>query len=113
MRVRTPNGQPVPARAERRIVVLVSGTGSNLAALLAAHDDGVACVVAPPHASPPSPPSAISDSRVRFVSPELVKGLEFDLVVLLAPSTWGEGTRAAVDRYVAMTRATDQLMILD
>lgn len=40
MRVRTPNGQPVPARAERRIVVLVSGTGSNLAALLAAHDDG-------------------------------------------------------------------------
>lgn len=84
-----------------------------LTAWLAAHDDGVACVVAPPHASPPSPPSAISDGRVRFVSPELVKGLEFDLVVLLAPSTWGEGTRAAVDRYVAMTRATDQLMILD
>src|SRR5690606_13705621 len=75
-----------------------------LTAWLAAHDDGVACVVAPPHASSPSPPSAISDSRVRFVSPELVKGLECGLVVLLAPSTWGEGTRAAVDRYVAMTR---------
>lgn len=39
MRVHTPTGQPVLARAGRRIVVFVSGTGSNLAALLAAHDD--------------------------------------------------------------------------
>lgn len=39
MRVQTPTGQPVPARSGRRIVVFVSGTGSNLAALLAAHDD--------------------------------------------------------------------------
>jgi len=30
----------VPARGGQRAVVLVSGTGSNLAALLAAHDDG-------------------------------------------------------------------------
>ena len=35
----TPNGEPVPARGGRRAVVLVSGTGSNLAALLAAHAD--------------------------------------------------------------------------
>lgn len=37
--MQTPTGQPVPARGGKRAVVLVSGTGSNLAALLAAHDD--------------------------------------------------------------------------
>lgn len=35
----TPNGEPVPARGGKRVVVLVSGTGSTLAALLAAHED--------------------------------------------------------------------------
>jgi len=39
IRVHTPTGQPVPARGGKRAVVLVSGTGSNLAALLAAHED--------------------------------------------------------------------------
>ena len=36
---RTPSGEPVATTSARRIVVLVSGTGTNLAALLAAHDD--------------------------------------------------------------------------
>jgi len=44
---------------------------------------------------------------VRSLSPELAKGLEFDLVVLVDPERFG-----AVDRYVAMTRATQQLVIL-
>jgi phosphoribosylglycinamide formyltransferase-1 len=35
----TPTGEPVPAAPGRRVVVLVSGAGSNLAALLAAHTD--------------------------------------------------------------------------
>ena len=39
--------------------------------------------------------------------PELTKGLEFDLVVLIDPERW-----SAVDRYVAMTRATHRLVIL-
>ena len=39
MRVQTPNGQAVPTRAGKRVVVLVSGTGSNLAALLARCED--------------------------------------------------------------------------
>lgn len=39
IRVHTPSGEPVPARPGKRAVVLVSGTGSNLAALLEAHDD--------------------------------------------------------------------------
>jgi DNA helicase IV len=41
-----------------------------------------------------------------------VKGLEFDLVVLVDPDSYGEGIKGAVDRYVAMTRATQQLVIL-
>jgi DNA helicase IV len=42
----------------------------------------------------------------------LSKGLEFDLVVLVDPAAFGRGIEGAVDRYVAMTRATQQLVIL-
>ncbi len=49
---------------------------------------------------------------VRALSPELSKGLEFDLVVLIDPDRLGEGIKGAVDRSVAMTRATQQLVIL-
>ncbi len=35
----TPNGEPVGTTSARRVVVLVSGAGTNLAALLAAHAD--------------------------------------------------------------------------
>ena len=52
-------------------------------------------------------------SRVRSLTPELSKGLEFDLVVLIDPESFGTGIEGAVDRYVAMTRATQQLVILD
>ena len=50
--------------------------------------------------------------RVRSLTPELSKGLEFDLVVLVDPEAFGAGIEGAVDRYVAMTRATQQLVIL-
>jgi len=78
-----------------------------LAAWLAGHDDGVAAVVGTgtPEAFPGLP-------RVRWLAPELVKGLEFDLVLLLDPETFGPGIQGAVDRYVAMTRTTSQLVIL-
>jgi DNA helicase IV len=54
---------------------------------------------------------------VRSLSPELAKGLEFDLVILVDPDAWGAddergGIEGAVDRYVAMTRATQRLVIL-
>jgi DNA helicase IV len=42
----------------------------------------------------------------------LAKGLEFDLVVVIDPDSFGDGIEGAVDRYVAMTRATAQLVIL-
>jgi DNA helicase IV len=41
------------------------------------------------------------------------EGLEFDLVVLVEPASFGEGIEGAVDRYVAMTRATQELVVLD
>ncbi|POM25571.1 Helicase IV [Actinomadura rubteroloni] len=84
------------------------GTLSDLEGLLdtwlADHAEGVACVIGDP-TFPERP-------RVRSLTPELSKGLEFDLVVLIDPETFGEGIEGAVDRYVAMTRATQQLVIL-
>ncbi|MFE6897745.1 RNA polymerase recycling motor ATPase HelR [Streptomyces sp. NPDC057717] len=71
---------------------------------LAAHDDGIACVI--------GDPAFPATSRVRSLTPELSKGLEFDLVVLVDPQEYGDGIEGAVDRYVAMTRATQQLVIL-
>ncbi|MFC4956021.1 RNA polymerase recycling motor ATPase HelR [Streptomyces mauvecolor] len=71
---------------------------------LAEHADGVACVIGAP-AFPATP-------RVRSLTPELSKGLEFDLVVLVDPEEFGEGIEGAVDRYVAMTRATQRLVVL-
>ena len=45
-------------------------------------------------------------------TPLEVKGLEFDLVVLVDPDRFGDGITGAVDRYVAMTRSTAELVIL-
>jgi hypothetical protein len=82
----------------------VSELGPVLRTWLAAHADGIAAVIgdATFEAAP----------RVRSLTPELSKGLEFDLVVLVDPGELGAGTEGAVDRYVAMTRATQQLVIL-
>ncbi len=75
---------------------------------LAAHADGVACVIA----AEGRLPSLGDRPRVRALTPSLSKGLEFDLVVLLDPQEYGEGIEGAVDRYVAMTRATQRLVVL-
>lgn len=49
---------------------------------------------------------------MRSLTPSLVKGLEFDLAVLVDPGEFGTGVGGAVDRYVWMTRATQQLVVL-
>ena len=82
----------------------VSDLGPILESWLAAHAEGIACVIGDP-AFPATP-------RVRSLTPELAKGLEFDLVVLVDPEAFGTGIEGAVDRYVAMTRATQRLVIL-
>ena len=70
------------------------------------HAEGVAVRDRRPDAS-----TATAAGRGRS-RPELAKGLEFDLVVLVDPDAFGDGIEGAVDRYVAMTRATQQLVVL-
>ncbi|GLU49992.1 DNA helicase [Nocardiopsis ansamitocini] len=78
--------------------------GAVLDAWLAEHTDGTACVI--------GDPAFRATPRVRSLTPGLAKGLEFDLVVLVDPEAFGGGVEGAVDRYVAMTRATRQLVVL-
>jgi DNA helicase IV len=98
----------VPTSIRSGGVPVVHGSASDLGSILetwlAAHDEGIACVI--------GDPAFRATSRVRSLTPERSKGLEFDLVVLVDPEAFGNGLEGAVDRYVAMTRATRQLVIL-
>jgi DNA helicase IV len=102
----------VPTSIRSSGVPVVHGSapelGSILDTWLAAHADGIACVIG----DPTMQAGFRSGSRVRSLTPELTKGLEFDLVVLIDPEAFGTGIEGAVDRYVAMTRATQQLVVL-
>lgn len=79
---------------------------SILEGWLADHDHGVACVIGG------SSSTLVPSERVRILTPQLSKGLEFDLVIVVEPESFGSGIERAVDRYVAMTRATQQLIVL-
>ncbi|HET6151816.1 MAG TPA: RNA polymerase recycling motor ATPase HelR [Marmoricola sp.] len=98
----------VPASIRSNGLAVVHGTRSELDGLLrswlAENPEGTACVI--------GEPTYAGTARVRSLAPELTKGLEFDLVVLIDPDRFGDGIEGAVDRYVAMTRATQQLMML-
>lgn len=87
----------------------VTDLGSILDSWLSEHAEGIACVIGVGEADDGTLPAT---SRVRWLTPELSKGLEFDLVVLVDPDTFGTGIEGAVDRYVAMTRATQRLVVL-
>ncbi|MDQ1651944.1 MAG: hypothetical protein QOI35_1144, partial [Cryptosporangiaceae bacterium] len=101
----------VPTSIRSSGLPVVHGAASDLGSILdtwlAAHAEGIACVIGAGGTG-----SLRGSSRVRSLTPELSKGLEFDLVVLVDPKEFGEGIEGAVDRYVAMTRATQQLVIL-
>jgi len=107
IRVALPDAN-VPTSIRSTGVPVVYGSASDLGSIvdtwLAAHADGITCVI--------GDPAFAATSRVRSLTPELSKGLEFDLVVLIDPEAFGTGIEGAVDRYVAMTRATQQLVIL-
>ncbi|MEW2086700.1 RNA polymerase recycling motor ATPase HelR [Streptomyces sp. NPDC005283] len=98
----------VPTSIRSSDVPVVHGSVSDLDSILDtwldAHAEGIACVI--------GDPTFRATSRVRSLTPELSKGLEFDLAVLIDPEAFGRGIEGAVDRYVAMTRATQQLVIL-
>ncbi|MEZ5089687.1 MAG: hypothetical protein R2719_08115 [Micropruina sp.] len=72
---------------------------------LAGHGKGIACLI--------GDPSFAGAERVASLSPENAKGLEFDLVVLVEGDAFAPGITGAVDRYVAMTRATQELVVLE
>ncbi len=99
----------VPTSIRSNGIPVVHGSTTDLDEILnswlAEHPDGIGCVIS-------ADGTARTPDRVRSLTPELSKGLEFDLVVLIEPESFGTGIEGAVDRYVAMTRATQQLVIL-
>ncbi|MDT4959219.1 MAG: hypothetical protein QOD31_3018, partial [Pseudonocardiales bacterium] len=106
----------VPTSIRSSDIPVVHGSASDLGSILntwlAAHADGIACVIG---TGDTKDGTFRETSRIRSLTPELSKGLEFDLVVLMDPEAFGNATsgiEGAVDRYVAMTRATQQLVIL-
>ena len=98
----------VPTSIRSSGIPVVHGSVTDLDSIvdtwLATNADGIACVI--------GDPTFRTTSRVRSLTPELSKGLEFDLVVLVDPEGFGTGIEGAVDHYVAMTRATQRLVIL-
>jgi superfamily I DNA/RNA helicase len=71
---------------------------------LESHEEGIACII--------GDDSRHDNLRVRSLTPENAKGLEFDLVALVDAGAFPSGLEGTVDRYVAMTRATQQLLVL-
>ncbi len=103
----------VPTSIRSNGTPVVQGAASDLRSILdswlAEQVDGIACVISASEIDRGALPTT---PRVRWLTPELSKGLEFDLVVLVDPEDFGDGIEGAVDRYVAMTRATQRLVIL-
>ena len=103
----------VPTSIRSSGIPVVHGPAADLGSILdtwlAAHTDGIAAVIG---VGDVQTSTIRATSRVRSLTPELSKGLEFDLVVLIDPESFGNGIEGAVDRYVAMTRATQELVIL-
>lgn len=113
----------VPTSVRSTGVPVAYGSGADLDGVLdgwlAEHAEGTACVIGDAGsvaASTESISARLGEdgaARVRVLTPETAKGLEFDLVVLVDPQAFGDGVEGAVDRYVAMTRATQRLVVLD
>lgn len=99
----------VPTSVRESGIPVRHGAVADLDAVVAewldAHAEGTAVVIGAERDERWGP-------RVRALTPMLAKGLEFDLVVLVEPDRLGDGVTGAVDRYVAMTRATQELVVL-
>lgn len=102
--VRT-SGHPVRRERKEALIPVVE-------AWLSAHEQGTVGIIAADPSVLPVPDRWRRSERVNAFTPLEVKGLEFDLVVLGDPDRFGDGITGAVDRYVAMTRSTAELVIL-
>ena len=82
----------VPTSIRSSGLPVVHGSTADLDSILdtwlAAHADGIACVIGGDPAF-----GGRTDARVRSLTPELAKGLEFDLVVLVDPESFGDRHR--------------------
>ena len=98
----------VPTSVRSNGLAVIHGSPSELDGILGewleTHPEGIACVI--------GAPGFRGSPRVRSLTPALAKGLEFDLVIVVEPETFGAGIEGAVDRYVSMTRATERLAVL-
>ena len=98
----------VPTSIRSSGIPVVHGSTSDLRPILerwlSEHRDGIACVI--------GDRSFEATARVRSLAAPDCRGLEFDLVVLIEPQSFGRTIEGYVDRYVAMTRTTQQLVIL-
>ncbi|GAB18100.1 hypothetical protein GOEFS_046_00560 [Gordonia effusa NBRC 100432] len=121
----------VPTSIRSNGIPVTYGSRADLDAVLTSwldtNDDGIACVIGDSEFE--------ASDRVSSLTPQTAKGLEFDLVVLVeadvpanvtaagseasganvtaaGSEASGAYVTAAVDRYVAMTRTTQQLVIL-
>ncbi|QNE36032.1 RNA polymerase recycling motor ATPase HelR [Leifsonia shinshuensis] len=103
----------VPASVRSSGLPVVRGSRADLDGIVAQwlreNPAGIGCVIAAEGAARWASPS----DRLRVLTPAQSKGLEFDLVVLLDPDGFGNGIEGAVDRYVAMTRSTRELVVLE
>jgi hypothetical protein len=101
----------VPTSVRSSGLPVLRGSADDLRRILddwlVANDEGVACVIVAAGTA-----AEVDRPRVSVLTPELAKGLEFDLVILIDPHTFGTAIEGAVDRYVAMTRATQRLVVL-
>ena len=108
IRAAIPNAN-VPVSVRSSGVPVTRGKTSSLVTVLdewlAANGEGTVCVI--------GSEETVDRDRVAFMTAADSKGLEFDVVVLAEPASLGDGIEGAVDRYVAMTRATTQLVILE
>ncbi|QGN33326.1 RNA polymerase recycling motor ATPase HelR [Microlunatus sp. Gsoil 973] len=99
----------VPTSIRSSGLPVITGSATELEGIvddwLADNPEGIGCVI--------GDPGFTGRQRLRSLTPAEAKGMEFDLVVLVRPDSFGTGIEGAVDRYVAMTRATRQLVILD
>ena len=98
----------VPVSIRSSGVPVEYGNSADLSSILerwsTSNINGIGCVI--------GDRAFLGSERIRSLTPQLSKGLEFDLVVLVDPDSFGSGIAGAVDRYVAMTRATGPLVVL-
>ncbi|MFZ2511099.1 MAG: RNA polymerase recycling motor ATPase HelR [Gordonia sp. (in: high G+C Gram-positive bacteria)] len=104
-------GAAVPESIRSNGLPVRECTGAELPVLLArwlSANEGTVCVIGTAErlGSLPAHP------RVSRVLPSDTSGLEFDLVAAWAPADFGAGLPGAVSRYIAMTRATAELVIV-